>query len=190
MVTCGLVYLGRKKATAKKTLFLTVYLFVLVNLMELVAYIYMRSFAQHGDTGIFTRGTGTPPWLFFLVGSALLTWALWILFTRAMPRLQKTIFPGQCLRTVDYFAAYLFYSVPLGQRNSGAGLCRRLLALVRSTRDYSLCRNADLVPSRPSFPSVKTPDRSLEPPVRTNGTAPPLPPFPPYARKKNQTSFH
>ncbi len=93
MVTCGLVYLGRKKATAKKTLFLTVYLFVLVNLMELVAYIYMRSFAQHGDTGIFTRGTGTPPWLFFLVGSALLTWALWILFTRAMPRLQKLFFP-------------------------------------------------------------------------------------------------
>ncbi len=93
MITCGLIYLGGKNTATKKTFFLTVYLFVLINLMELVAYIYMRSFAEHGDTGIFTRGTGTPPWLFFLLGSVLLTWALWIVFTRAMPKLQNIFFP-------------------------------------------------------------------------------------------------
>ncbi len=67
--------------------FHAVYWLVVVNVMELVAYVWMRAFADHGDIGIFNRATGLSPWWVFILGSALLAWALWLFFRHALPRL-------------------------------------------------------------------------------------------------------
>ncbi len=61
--------------------------YAVANLMELVAYIFMRSFAAHGDVGIFNRGTGLSPWWFFLIASVLLSAALVMLFRTILPRI-------------------------------------------------------------------------------------------------------
>ncbi|TIH19851.1 hypothetical protein D0S45_00500 [Marinifilum sp. JC120] len=63
------------------------YWLAVVNLMELVAYIYMRAFADNGDVGRFNQGMHLSPWLVFLLGGALVTWLLWLLFRNALPRL-------------------------------------------------------------------------------------------------------
>ena len=73
--------------------FHAVYWLVVANIMELVAYIWMRAFSGHGDVGIFNRGTGLSPWWVFIFGSALLAWALWLFFERVMPRLQRLFGP-------------------------------------------------------------------------------------------------
>lgn len=73
----------------RKWLFHVVYWLVVVNLMELIAYVFMRSFSGHGDIGIFDRGTGLSPWWIFIIGSALLSWGLLLFFRHALPRLQN-----------------------------------------------------------------------------------------------------
>ena len=60
-----------------------------VNLMELVAYIYMRAFADYGDVGRFNQGLHLSPWCVFLLGGAVLTWLVWQLFRYGLPRLQR-----------------------------------------------------------------------------------------------------
>lgn len=72
----------------RKWLFNTIYWFSIINFMELVAYVYMRSFAEHGDTGIFDRGTGLSPWWLFTIGSLFLSWGLFLLFSKVLPRTQ------------------------------------------------------------------------------------------------------
>jgi hypothetical protein len=78
----------------KKWLFHAVYWLVVANLMELVAYVFMRSFAGHGDIGIFDRGTGLSPWWVFIIGSVLLIWALLLLYRHPLPRLQALFAQG------------------------------------------------------------------------------------------------
>jgi len=72
----------------RKWLFHGIYWLVVVNLMELIAYVYMRAFSGHGDIGLLDRGTGISPWWVFIIGSAILTWVLSLLFRYALPRLQ------------------------------------------------------------------------------------------------------
>jgi hypothetical protein len=63
------------------------YLFVVVNLTELVAYILMRPFAGSGDTGRFNEGFGLSPWPLFAAGTVLLLVALWVLLCKVTPSL-------------------------------------------------------------------------------------------------------
>ena len=78
----------------RRWLFNGVYWLTVVNLMELVAYIYMRAFSGHGDIGNFDVGLGISPWWMFLFGSAVLTWALWLFYRHALPRMQALFADG------------------------------------------------------------------------------------------------
>ena len=85
----GLYFLQRTLSTRRRLTFYAVYWFVVANLTELVAYIFMRPFIATGDTGRFNEGFEISPWPLFLVGSALLLIALWTLLRRVMPRLNR-----------------------------------------------------------------------------------------------------
>ena len=69
------------------------YWYAVGNLMELTAYVYMRSFARHGDVGIFNRGADLSPWWFFIIASILLTAALVYLFRGILPKIQTLFAP-------------------------------------------------------------------------------------------------
>ena len=63
------------------------YWLAVVNLMELVAYVYMRAFADNGDVGRFNQGMHLSPWWVFLIGGAFVSFLLWLLLRRALPEL-------------------------------------------------------------------------------------------------------
>lgn len=73
------------------------YWFAVCNLMELVAYVFMRAFAEHGDIGIFNRATGLSPWWFFSIASVLLIAALVSLFRNILPRILRLFAPDSTI---------------------------------------------------------------------------------------------
>ena len=85
MVILGLYFMQKRSVAGRTWLFHIIYWFTVANFMELIAYIFMRPFAQHGDTGIFNRGLGLSPWIFFAVASLALLAGLWKFFRRAVP---------------------------------------------------------------------------------------------------------
>ena len=85
----GLYLLQRRLPTRRKLIFYAVYLFVVVNLTELVAYLLMRPFAGSGDTGRFNEGLGLSPWPLFVGGTVLLALAFRVLLKEVMPRLDQ-----------------------------------------------------------------------------------------------------
>jgi hypothetical protein len=87
IVTLGLVLMQRKDMQGRKWLFHTIFWFVIANLMELINYIIMRSWATHGDTGNFNRGMGLSPWFIFIVGSLAIVVGLYFLFRETIPRM-------------------------------------------------------------------------------------------------------
>lgn len=88
VVTVTLLLMRTEWFYERKWAFHTVYWYTVANLMELIAYTYMRAFSSHGDIGNFNHGMDISPWWIFLFGSAALTWALWLFFKNALPRLQ------------------------------------------------------------------------------------------------------
>lgn len=88
-VTAMLILMRTRWLYEKKWAFHTAYWYTVVNLMELIAYVYMRAFSGHGDLGNFDRGMDISPWWIFIFGSALLTWGLLLFYRDALPRLQK-----------------------------------------------------------------------------------------------------
>jgi hypothetical protein len=70
-----------------KWLFHGLFWFAVAHLMELIAYIPMRGFSAHGDTGNFNRGMEFSPWYLFVLGSLALGLLLYILYKKVMPRL-------------------------------------------------------------------------------------------------------
>ena len=87
----GLFWLQRRLSEQQRPWFLAVYLFVAVNLAELVAYLVMRPWAGSGDTGRFNEGLGISPWPLFVVGNVLLASALLVLLRRGTPKLDQTL---------------------------------------------------------------------------------------------------
>ena len=85
----GLILLLRSRVRRSRLPFLLVYWFVVANLAELVAYLWMRPFIPTGDTGRFNAGLGLTPWPLFLVGTVLLFVALALLVCRAIPVLDQ-----------------------------------------------------------------------------------------------------
>lgn len=89
VVGIGLYLMRGPWLQSKKWGFHVVYWYVVGNLMELIAYVYMRAFSSHGDIGILDRATGISPWWVFIIGSLLLTGVITLLFRNALPRLQS-----------------------------------------------------------------------------------------------------
>jgi hypothetical protein len=89
--TLGLYLLQHRLPTGRILIFYAVYLFVVVNLTELVAYILMRPFAGSGDTGRFNEGLRLSPWPLFVVGTVLLALAFRVLLIKVMPRLDQVL---------------------------------------------------------------------------------------------------
>ena len=77
----------RKNAALPNWLLHCLFWFCAANFMELAAYIPMRGFSAHGDTGNFNRGMGLSPWYLFVLGSAALGLLLYLYFRKALPRL-------------------------------------------------------------------------------------------------------
>lgn len=88
IVTGICLYLMCMDKLRDKWAYHTVFWLAVVNLMELVAYIYMRAFAAYGDVGRFNQGLHLSPWWVFLLGGAFITWLIWTLFKSALPHLQ------------------------------------------------------------------------------------------------------
>lgn len=89
VVGIGLYLMRGQWLFERKWVFHAVYWYVVGNLMELIAYVYMRAFSGHGDIGILDRATGISPWWVFIFGSALVTWAVILVFRNALPHLQE-----------------------------------------------------------------------------------------------------
>ena len=85
------LYALQRMFTQRKLPLYVMYLFVVVNLTELTAYILMRPFAGSGDTGRFNEGLSLSPWPLFVVGAVLLFFALGVLQRKVMPRLDQVM---------------------------------------------------------------------------------------------------
>jgi hypothetical protein len=86
IVTGGLYILLSPLLAKKKWWFHFVYWLVIMNLMELIAYMPMRTFARHGDIGNINHGLGLSPWVLFFPGTLLILTLLYFLFSRVLPR--------------------------------------------------------------------------------------------------------
>jgi hypothetical protein len=89
---CLALMLGKSLAS-RRWLFHLVFWFYVANLMELIAYILMRGFSSHGDTGNFNRGMELSPWWLFIIGSLALAVVLYIFYKRALPRMYALFAP-------------------------------------------------------------------------------------------------
>lgn len=83
--------LCRVRAASHRVSFFALYWFLVLNLAELVAYLWMRPFIATGDTGRFNQGMDFSPWGLFLFGSAFLVCALWLLHRRGLPALAEAL---------------------------------------------------------------------------------------------------
>jgi len=105
----GLYVLCRMYRQRKLFLYVT-YLFVVVNLTELIAYILMRPFVASGDTGRFNEGLRLSPSLLFVVGAVLLFFALRVLLCKVMPRLHQVMGWGRKKHwVVACFTAFIMF---------------------------------------------------------------------------------
>lgn len=86
IVTWSLIFLQKESLVKRKWLFHAVFWFTAANCMELIAYIWMRPFSSHGDTGHFNHGLGLSPWILFILGSSALVFGLYVFYQRVLPR--------------------------------------------------------------------------------------------------------
>ena len=93
VVVTGLVLMRREALAERKVLFHILFWFVVAHFMELIAYIVMRPFAAHGDTGNFNRGLEISPWFLFIAGSLAILAGLRVLFGEVLPRM-NAVFAG------------------------------------------------------------------------------------------------
>lgn len=86
VVTAGLYILLSPALTKHRWAFHLVFWFIVVNLMELIAYMPLRAFAANGDIGNINHGLLLSPWVLFIPGTLLILFLLWLLFVRVLPR--------------------------------------------------------------------------------------------------------
>ena len=85
------IWLRRAAMTSRPAAFFAGYWFLVLNLAELVAYLWMRPFIATGDTGRFNQGMNLPPWVLFAGGSVFLAGALSIFHARIMPKVGAAV---------------------------------------------------------------------------------------------------
>ncbi len=100
VVSTSIVLMLRKWMLSRKWLFHTVFWFTIANLMELIAYILMRGFSAHGDTGNFNHGMEVSPWYLFIIGSLALAAGVYIFYKKVLPRFYAVMAPGN--RTLQW----------------------------------------------------------------------------------------
>jgi hypothetical protein len=86
IVTGGLYLLLSPLLEKWKWHFHLIFWLVVMNLMELIAYIPMRPFAVHGDIGNINHGLGLSPWMIFIPGTLIILLWLYLLFWHVLPR--------------------------------------------------------------------------------------------------------
>ncbi|MCK9581963.1 MAG: hypothetical protein M0Q92_16155 [Methanoregula sp.] len=91
LVILGLYVLLSGALVRKKWLFHLTFWRVVVNLMELIAYMPVRAFSQHGDIGNINHGLGLTQWLLFLVTTPLVLLGLYELYGRVLPRMYAVV---------------------------------------------------------------------------------------------------
>jgi hypothetical protein len=91
LVILGLYLLLSGVMARKKWLFHLTFWLVVVNLMELFAYMPERAFSLHGDIGNINHGLGLSPWLLFLLTTPLVLLALYYLYGRVLPRMNVVV---------------------------------------------------------------------------------------------------
>ncbi len=106
MVALSIIIMLGNWVWTRKRLFYVLFWFAIVNLMELIAYVLMRGFADHGDTGNFNRGMEISPWFLFVFGSLFLMAVVFVLYGRAFPIFCALLAPNN--RNLQW--AYLVFS--------------------------------------------------------------------------------
>jgi len=91
IVTCGLYLLLSSLLVKRKWVFHVIFWLVIMNLMELIAYMPMRAFFTNGDIGNINHGLGLSPWVLFFPGTLLILVWLYFLFGRVLPRANVVI---------------------------------------------------------------------------------------------------
>lgn len=100
VVIVGLYLLLSDRLLHKKWSSHLLFWLVVVNFMELFAYIGMRAFAPDGDIGNINHGLGLNPWILFLPGMALIAIGLYVIFARVLPRMYVVVAEGS--RMTEY----------------------------------------------------------------------------------------
>jgi len=118
IVIAGILVLNTGAARSRKWLFHILYWFVTANFMELIAYINMRAFAEHGDIGIFNHGLGLSPWIVFTAGSLAVFYGLYALFSSVLPSAIAVFAAGNPLtgRMIIVMTAFLLFIWGSGMR--------------------------------------------------------------------------
>ena len=91
LVIAGLYILLSDALVRRKWWFHLTFWLVIVNLMELVAYMPVRAFSLHGDIGNINHGLGLSPWLLFLLGTSLILVGLYYLYGHVLPRMYAVV---------------------------------------------------------------------------------------------------
>jgi hypothetical protein len=91
VVTGGLYILLSPLLLKRKWWFHLVFWLVVMNLMELIAYMPMRAFETHGDIGNINHGLALSPWVLFFPGTLIILLWLYLLFCRVLPRANVVI---------------------------------------------------------------------------------------------------
>ena len=91
VVTGGIWVLLSPLLAKRKWWFHLVFWLVVMNLMELIAYMPMRAFETHEDIGNINHGLGLSPWVLFFPGTLLILLWLYLLFCRVLPRASVVI---------------------------------------------------------------------------------------------------
>jgi hypothetical protein len=92
IVVIGGMYLLLSDAMVrKKWWFHIAFWLVIVNFMELVAYMPVRAFSLHGDIGNIDHGLSLSPWLLFCAGTPLVLLGLYYLYGRVLPRMNVVV---------------------------------------------------------------------------------------------------
>jgi len=105
VVTAGMCILLSPTLANNKWSFHLVFWFIIVNLMELIAYMPLHAFAVNGDIGNINHGLGLSPRVLFFSGTILILLLLGILFFRILPR-ANVIIAGDS-RSVRYALLFL-----------------------------------------------------------------------------------
>ncbi|HUT38581.1 MAG TPA: hypothetical protein VMW77_04665 [Methanoregula sp.] len=109
LISCGLYLLLSGVMLKNKWGFHLIFWFIIANMMELIAYMPMRAFALHGDTGNFNHGLGLNPWLLFFSGTILVLVLVYILLVRALPGMYVVVAEGsRKVRYVIFFFSAFF----------------------------------------------------------------------------------
>lgn len=85
--------------------YLFFYSMALVNLIPLIQYFSIQTFSSVGDIGHFTKGLDISPWSIFVPGTLFLTFALYQMLAKALPKMYALL-PIRSLWAQTLFLIY------------------------------------------------------------------------------------